>query len=89
MIEAEGTLLPRSTHGMGISVGNTDVEIISTLLRFVGDGRVKLHTPTPQAWGKKLVWFWELTHVAGVTALAPQVVPWMTVKGEKLRAMTA
>ncbi len=89
MIEAEGTVwaLRKTTRCVGISVGNTDVEIISTLLRFVGDGRVKMHAPGAGDLGRKTAWFWELTHDAAIRALAPQITPWMTVKGDRLIAL--
>jgi hypothetical protein len=91
MIEAEGCvhLYPagksRSTREhVHISVVNTDVEVISTLLRFVGAGTVTFYPPRPGALGKKNCWKWRLSRQHQVRALAPQVSPWMTVKGQKM-----
>jgi hypothetical protein len=93
MIEAEGSVsVYRPVHGTNdaiqIQVSNTDVEIISTLLRFVGAGNVRYVRPgVGQRWvSKKGLWIWSLSQQIQLRALAPQIAPWMTAKGERLLA---
>lgn len=83
MIEAEGTVGFSTQKGQEypyIAVANTDLEIISALLRFVGGGRVSLKT----AYVNKRVWVWTLAQWNNLAALVPQIRPWMTDKGDKL-----
>lgn len=86
MIEAEGSVMPRITSSRKdapiceINISNTDVEIISTILRFVGDGTIAL----VDTGVNKPIWRWRLSKTASVCALAPQIIPWMTTKGSRL-----
>lgn len=79
MVEAEGCVTISPTN-VRVVVANTDVEIISTCLRLVGDGSVCLQ----QMGVNRPVWTWYLGKLYGLTALAPQIAPYMTIKGERL-----
>lgn len=82
MVEGEGSL----TSGQ-IAVVSTEVETLSTLLRFVGGGGVYLHNNGSGHLGKKTVWVWRLFRRASVHSLLTQIAPWLTSKQEKARKM--
>jgi len=87
MVEAEGCISVdkrRITRLPRISVANTDVEIISTLMRLVGDGYVRMSRQTFRKDGQpcRPAWEWNLTAMAAVLDLIPQIAPYMTTKGE-------
>jgi hypothetical protein len=90
MIEAEGSVDVRANdHGyVRIQVANTDVEIIATLLRFVGAGKVSLQTKLKPGFVKsnKPCWYWTIAAQKDVLMLSAQVLPWMSDKGTKLAA---
>ena len=84
MVEGEGTI-EIGKRAVRVSVINTDVEIISALLRFVGDGYVRL-----QSLGvNRPVWVWSLGRFESLCALSPQIAPYMSHKGDRLLAALA
>ena len=97
MIEAEGCVhvappQPDRTLSKSprIFVVNTDVEIIATLLRLVGDGIVYLHKSKQaraDGYARKPLWIWALATRSGFRDLAPQIAPYMTAKGDKIMGL--
>lgn len=89
MIEGEGHVSPK-LHGklsVNFSVSNTSVEIISTLLRFTGVGRVYFQSLKPGVW--KPVWLWRLTRMVDVEAVGKQVRPFLGDKRTVLDCLLA
>lgn len=85
MIEGEGSVTQvKDSNRIKISVYNTDVEIISTLLRFVGEGRISVDKRSSK---NKLCWHWSMHKKISIVKLAKQITPWMTFKGDKLRSL--
>ncbi len=84
MVEGEGHVSPR-LHGkssINFRVSNTSVEVISTLLRFTGVGRVYFQSLNPGRW--RPVWLWTLTRMADVEAVGRQIRPFL---GDKRAAL--
>ena len=86
IIEGEGCIALRTTDPRApiceIRVGNTDVEVIATCLRFVGAGTVHI-----QQGVNRPVWCWKVSRTLDVLCLAEQIIPWMTTKGEILQGV--
>lgn len=80
LVEGEGSI----SSGQ-VAVVSTDVETISTLLRFVGGGGVYPHQYNEDGkhLGKKIVWVWRLFRQASVRDLLRQISPWLTSKQDK------
>ncbi len=74
LIEGEGTIQP----GKSISCGSTEVETISTLIRFVGGGRVYLAKQKEKTY--KPFWLWVVAVHASVVDLSSQITPFLTSK---------
>lgn len=78
MVEGEGSI----SAGQ-VAVISTDVETLATLLRFVGGGRVYLHSNSNNHLGKKVTWVWRLYRQKSVRELLHQISPWLTSKQER------
>lgn len=72
IIEGEGHALKGNTPSGSIRVTNTDVEIISALLRVTGVGNVYLK---PEKVNKDC-WVWDVSASADVLSLAEQIAPY-------------
>jgi len=89
MIDGEGTIqIYRDLPGRrGISVHvrviNTEVEIISTLLRLVGAGSVHYHRPSPNGLGHKDQWIWDIGRRAQARSLLQRIWPFLAAKRER------
>ena len=70
MVDGEGHITGPYNH---LYVTNTNVEIISTILRLIGIGRVSMGTKVP---GMKTVWRFALTRINDLAALFPQLSPY-------------
>lgn len=76
MIEAEGSVSkPYGPHlQWRIGVGNTDLEIISALLRVTGVGTI--HLQPPSKLGRKTCWTWQVQAANDVAAIVKQCAPY-------------
>ena len=81
MIEGEGSVIVRQSrsgyHELKIVVHNTDVEIMSAMLRAVGTGSIGVKTFSKQ-WQRKTCWVWQLQAAEDVRAVAAQCKPYST-----------
>ena len=82
LVEGEGSLSTKQ-----IVVVSTEVETLSTILRFVGGGGVYLHQNGTGHLGNKTVWAWHLFRQASVRSLLQQISPWLTGKQERAQKM--
>ncbi len=80
MVEGEGHIRPPSSRALGLDLGSTDVETISTLLRLVGVGTVYRQVDNQHT--RKPLWRWGIHRVADLARLLPQLVPYLTSKQE-------
>ena len=90
MLEGEGSVLrsPKD-NSIQVTIYNTEVETMATLLRFIGDGKVYMQALTPRH-KKGPVWFYSLAKQAAVVDLLQQVECWLTGKKDKAqRALRA
>lgn len=89
MVEREGTVSWRS-HADGsfeplVTVGNTEVETIATILRLVGAGRITTQKRNPL--GTKRIRQWVLRKRSDVNTLLPQIIPYLTGKQERAQEL--
>jgi len=86
MVEAEGTIrCPEDLRQASlISVVNTSVETIATLLRLAGAGCILFCGVRPN---RKPAWRWQLTAHNDLMALGRQIRPYLTDKRANLDAL--
>lgn len=83
MVEGEGSLyLHKASRNFHLAVGNTEVETISTLLRFTNDGTVYCQRPAEKNVRRKILWIWSVTAQEAITDILRQVIPYLTGKQE-------
>ena len=89
MIDADGTLswTKRSDKNTlyQVAVGNTEVEIVATCIRLVGDGGVS--GGKPGTLGILPVWVWHLANQESLLELLPQIIPYLAGKRSKAEEM--
>lgn len=89
MIEGEGTVSWRFRNPNVmeplVSVGNTEVETIATVLRLVGAGCVGILSQS--SLGTKTMWQWTLHKRADVVKLLAQIIPYLTGKQGQSKAL--
>ena len=82
MIDAEGSFLIGKQRcgspAYRVTVANTEVEILSAMLRATGTGRIALHPPSPGSFGRKTCFVWGAAAYNDVVEIAQQVVRWST-----------
>ena len=90
MIEAEGHIGLRSrgegyTPAANFCVTNTSIEILSTLLRLTGVGRVYFcPDPRPDKLGHLPVWRWHIIRKEDMVAVGGQIRPYLVDKQDRL-----
>lgn len=88
MIEGEGSIgWVRAQNANGrltpyISLVNTSVEVIATMLRVTGDGNISLDSIHGRN-GHKPVWAYKLSKQNSLHALLPQLIPYLADKKER------
>lgn len=75
LVEGEGSI---EVNRPFVSVASTEVETLSTLIRFVGAGALVM-----QKGVNRPCWVWRLYRRASVRDLLRQIFPWLTGKREK------
>jgi hypothetical protein len=73
MLDGEGWVAMTSGGGPYITVGNTDLEIISALMRATGIGTVYYSPPSTHR-GNLVQWRWSVVRIADARDLAQRVV---------------
>ena len=84
MIDGEGSIY-RCTGQVGhrMEFGNTEVELVATMLRVVGAGKVYLlNNRASNLVGKLPIWRWYLYPANDVAALIEQIAPY-SIKAQK------
>lgn len=74
-----------------VCVWNSDVEVMSTLLRFVGMGSIALRGPYQRSsaiQATKDQWRWRITRRKAILDLLQQVAPWLTSKQDRAVEIT-
>lgn len=79
-IDTDGSISPYR-KGWAVAFTNTEVELISTLLRVTGVGYVG-YRPTNPGWGTKPRWEWKASAVRDVPDLISQIRPY-SVKAQR------
>jgi len=88
MIEAEGCLRVNKEHPFyHLSISSNEVETIATILRLVGDGRVRIVGRAGTHTYNKDVWAWVLLKTNGLSRLLPQIIPYLTGKRNNATAV--
>ena len=80
MIEGEGTV-ERHRRNPHVSVRNTEVETIATLLRFTGVGGV--YAEPLSKLGKLPMWEWVVWRKRDLIGLLALIIPYLTGKQER------
>ena len=84
MIEGEGTVQKSGRNRLVLKIANTDVELISALLRLTGSGTVSVQRYPMGNW--KMAWVWLLSRKADQQALVDQLLPY-SQKVQRLREL--
>ena len=93
MIEGEGSIgwvhLRSGKRRTQLSVTNTSLETIATVLRLAGFGHITYRAHRPGSLGKKPIWRWASAVAARNVELLSEIVPFLTSKQEPALRMMA
>ncbi|KKN19513.1 hypothetical protein LCGC14_0945000 [marine sediment metagenome] len=86
MLQADGCVSRFGEQGRGykywrFTFTNTDIELVSTVLRLTGMGGVSYHPPPPlrpDGYPRSEWWTWELANQPKVNQLAQDLAPYCT-----------